>query len=185
MKKATALGLSEKQAEREYFASLQKLGFNDLPMTSTDTADFKDELRQQGSPPPYYGNDQDYDAVNYNHHLISERDRLGAKNPDLQAVGGGLMGGGLGAALGAGAGHMTGNMYAGALDRRRFPNAMKHLPGKFRTGGMILGALAGGIPGAVNARHKVELAQRLQDPNNLNAMIRQMQMERHLANNQF
>ncbi len=186
LKKAAALGFSHEQAAGMYAAGLQKIAYNDLPISTDEVSDFKNQMQDQGYAPPTAGSDYSPQAVGYNHHMIQQRDQLAAKNPDIETALGGLSGGAYGAAAGTFGGHLAGHLQKSTLDPAKFsPRFMQKLPGRFRVGGALIGALAGGIPGAMNARHKVDVAKKLEDPRNLDYFIRQMANERHLANNDF
>jgi len=185
-KAAQDAGVPYSHAKNLYIDSINKLGFNDLPLTSDDASDFKDTMRQQGMAPVLGGPEQNPQAQQYNQSLISTRDDLARRHPDIEAVKGGLMGGAAGAGMGGLGGWLGGHLGA-TMSNPRFttPAMMKGMPGWGRTAGMVLGAVAGGVPGAINARHKVELARKLEDPRNLDSLMRQITQERQLANNNF
>jgi hypothetical protein len=166
--------------------AFSKSAGNDIPISTDELSDFKDQMSGQGYQPPIMAPDQSAQARYYNQHAIQQRDQMAGKNPDWETAKGALMGGGQGALAGAFAGHLAGHAQKHISDPHKFSSgALKKLPGSFRIGGSLLGALAGGVPAALDARHQVEVARKLEDPRNLDYFIRQMSNERHLANNDF
>jgi hypothetical protein len=187
LKAAAAAGCSYERAQELYRKDLHKLAFNDLPLSSDDASDFKNTLRQEGNAPVLGGGpQQDFQAQQYSQHAIERRDQLARQNPDIAEFKGALGGGAAGAGIGGLAGWLGGHGAARYANPRMMgPRLMSGLPGWGRTAGMIGGALLGGVPGAVQARHKVETARKLEDPRNLDSFVRQLAQERQLANNQF
>jgi hypothetical protein len=165
---------------------LHKLAGNDIPISTDEMSDFRDQMSGQGFQPPTMAPDQSPQARMYNHHMIQQRDDQAGRNPDWETAKGAIGGGGQGALAGMFAGHLLGHAQKSTLDPHKFsPRFMQKLPGRARIAGSLVGALAGGVPAAMDARHKVDVARKLEDPRNLEYFIRQMSNERHLANNDF
>lgn len=164
--KALADGFDNKVAEELF----DKIAFGENMMTPEDIGNYKNILARRGAPMEYGVDPGQPEARQYNMHMLNHRDSMAKKDPQIASLKAGLGHGLVGAGLGAG---------VGALMKRFGFNS------RWKPGLSALGGAAMGVRGANRAEQEVQLAKKMQDPNNLETFIQQMAKERALANNQF